>query len=43
LTKYVEPLRPGFAAAVRAIFNAYEDKPTGEMRSPPPPINFGLS
>jgi hypothetical protein len=41
LTKYLEPVQPGFVAAVRAIFNAYEDHPDGEKQFPPIPVNFG--
>jgi hypothetical protein len=41
LTKYLEPLQPGFVNAVRAIFNAYETNPNGEFRHPPQPVNFG--
>ena len=41
LTKYVEPVQPGFVAAIRAIFNAYEDHPDGEKQFPPIPVNFG--
>ena len=35
LAKYIEPVQPGFVAAVRAIFNAYEDHPNGERNSRP--------
>lgn len=41
LAKYIEPVQPGFVAAVRAIFNAYEDHPDGEKQFPPIPVNFG--
>ena len=41
LAKYIEPVQPGFVAAVRAIFNAYEDHPNGEKQFPPIPVNFG--
>jgi hypothetical protein len=41
LAKYIEPVQPGFVAAVRAIFNAYEDHPNGEQQFPPIPVNFG--
>jgi GAF domain len=41
LAKYIEPVQPGFVAAVRAIFNAYEDHPNGEKEFPPIPVNFG--
>jgi hypothetical protein len=41
LTKYLEPLLPGFVAAVRAIFNAYEANPEGETIFPITPVNFG--
>ena len=40
LAKYIEPVQPGFVAAVRAIFNAYEDHPNGEKQFPPIPVNF---
>ena len=43
LTKYIEPLRPGFVRAVDAIFNAYQAQPDGEKRFPRTPVNFGLS
>jgi hypothetical protein len=41
LVKYIEPVQPGFVAAVRSIFNAYEDHPDGEKQFPPIPVNFG--
>jgi hypothetical protein len=41
LAKYIEPVQPGFVAAVRAIFNAYEDHPNGAQQCPPIPVNFG--
>jgi hypothetical protein len=41
LAKYIEPVQPGFVAAVRAIFNAYEDHPNGVQQFPPIPVNFG--
>jgi hypothetical protein len=41
LAKYIEPVQPGFVAAVRAIFNAYEDHPDGQKQFPPIPVNFG--
>jgi hypothetical protein len=41
LTKYIEPIEPGFVAAVRAFFNAYQNDPKGECRLPRIPINFG--
>jgi hypothetical protein len=41
LAKYIEPVQPGFVAAVRVIFNAYEDHPDGEKQFPPIPVNFG--
>jgi hypothetical protein len=41
LAKYIEPVQPGFVAAVRAILNAYEDHPNGEQQFPPTPVNFG--
>jgi hypothetical protein len=40
LAKYIEPVLPGFVAAVRAIFNAYEDHPDGQKQFPPIPVNF---
>jgi hypothetical protein len=40
LAKWTEPMRKGFAEAVRAIFNAYESHPEGEKRFPSPPVNF---
>jgi hypothetical protein len=41
LAKYIAPVQPGFVAAVRMIFNAYEDAPSGEKQFPPIPVNFG--
>jgi hypothetical protein len=41
LAKYIEPVQPGFVAAVRVVFNAYEDHPDGETQFPPIPVNFG--
>lgn len=41
LTKYLQPLQPGFVTAIRAIFNAYEANPTGETMFPMTPVNFG--
>jgi hypothetical protein len=40
LVKWTEPMRKGFAEAVRAIFNAYESHPEAEKRFPSPPVNF---
>jgi hypothetical protein len=43
LTKYIEPLQPGFVTAVRYIFNAYEKNPNGTCEWPRIPVNFGYN
>ena len=41
LTKYIDPVAPGFGHAVRDVFNAYQANPKGECVWPHVPVNFG--